>query len=225
MTGRLELPSSNALPELHRILRNFNRRMESMEASQNGNGTAASTAKATTGSTSSSSGSSSGSGSSSTTSTTTDSTSSLVVGFLRFMGLQMDQTDGLVAVDADGYALFQEAEIPFSVAGMTALEVSVPVSNGTWAWNLPAGFDPDTTFVNFTGTISAPVTVYTNLAGKSVIIRNGATMPTDVSVASLRIALGGQTPADSGILIPNNGLVWVRTNAAGTALELVPSYA
>ena len=221
MTGRLELPQSNNLPELHRIFRNLNRRLESMESGQSTTGTAAATTAAATGT----SGGSGGSSSSSSSSSTTQTASPITVEFIRFLGLQMDPADGLVAVDSNGYALFEEGITPISSQGLTAFTLAVPIAGGTLTWNVPSSFDGTVSYVDLEGPINSDLTVFFNPASQQVVFSNDTTNPAGGTAFAVRVALAAQTPADSGILVPTNGLAWVQVNAAGTALELVPPHA
>ena len=218
MTGRLELPKSNLLPELIRVLRIFNRRVESLESNRQGVDSAAQTSKAS--STLSTPGA--GSASSGGSTTTPQVAETVTVEFMTYQAPQIDPEDGLVAVDEDGYAKFQAATVPFQAQPLNAVNVAIPVGGGTFAWNVPAGFDGATSFVNLLGAIASPLRLETSLGGQQVVFRNGTTGGEE---GTLTLALSNQTPPDSGILVPRNGLAWVQSNAAGTALEVVASYA
>ena len=214
MSGRLVLPQSNQLPEINRVLALFNRRVESLESAA---ASAPSTKATTTAGATSRSGSSGGSGLiPSTPQAQPAPAETFMVEFLTLKALKVDNADGLVAVDADGYAVFTTATIPFPVQGMTPITVNIPVQGGVFPWAVSGGFDDGKEFVNLTGNLNTALRFEISVSRQRVVFRNGTT-----GAGSLTVAIAGQTPPDPGILIPRNTLAWLQSNTDGSAIQLV----
>jgi hypothetical protein len=215
--GRIDLPGSNNLEEIHRVIRNLDQRFRLLEKRvptvtgaavllPSGSGT--STSRST---------------SSSSSSETTESAlpANPIVSFLTIRQLAIDPEDGDVKTDEDGYGLVELVQIPVKADVLTALSMNVPVSGDVYHWVPEYDFDETAKYVNIEGDITTALRIDTTLSGKIILFRNGTT---GEEAGTVSVALLDSDPQDAGIIIPREGLALLQSNTEGTALELVEYY-